>query len=314
MDKKPIVLVIAGPTASGKTALAVELAKRYDGEIVSADSMQIYKGMDIATAKPTEKEKQGIPHHLMDFLESDTDFSVAEYVRLANEKIAEIIQRKKLPIVAGGTGLYISSLVDNIQFEEIKGDGEYRKSLEREAHEKGNSVLLERLRKVDKETADTLHENNLPRIIRALEVFETTGQKLSDLKKKSREIPSPYEFVIVGLNFSDRQVLYDRINKRVDIMLENGLLEEAETVFKTDGLKTASQAIGYKELFPYFEGKAELDECIQKLKQYTRNYAKRQLTWFRRDDRIHWIMLEEDDDKEKILEKYEKVIANSEIL
>lgn len=314
MDKKPIVLVIAGPTASGKTALAVELAKRYDGEIVSADSMQIYKGMDIATAKPTEKEKQGIPHHLMDFLESDTDFSVAEYVRLANEKIAEIIQRKKLPIVAGGTGLYISSLVDNIQFEEIKGDGEYRKSLEREAHEKGNSVLLERLRKVDRETADTLHENNLPRIIRALEVFETTGQKLSDLKKKSREIPSPYEFVMVGLNFSDRQVLYDRINKRVDIMLENGLLKEAETVFKTDGLKTASQAIGYKELFPYFEGKAELDECIEKLKQYTRNYAKRQLTWFRRDDRIHWIMLEEDDDKEKILEKYEKVIANSEIL
>lgn len=314
MDKKPIVLVIAGPTASGKTSLAVELAKRYDGEIVSADSMQIYKGMDIATAKPTEKEKQGIPHHLMDFLESDTDFSVAEYVRLANEKIAEIIQRKKLPIVAGGTGLYISSLVDNIQFEEIKGDGEYRKSLEREAHEKGNSVLLERLRKVDRETADTLHENNLPRIIRALEVFETTGQKLSDLKKKSREIPSPYEFVMVGLNFSDRQVLYDRINKRVDIMLENGLLKEAETVFKTDGLKTASQAIGYKELFPYFEGKAELDECIEKLKQYTRNYAKRQLTWFRRDDRIHWIMLEEDDDKEKILEKYEKVIANSEIL
>ena len=314
MDKKPTVLVIAGPTASGKTALAVELAGRYDGEIISADSMQIYKGMDIATAKPTEEEKQGIPHHLMDFLECDADFSVAEYVRLANEKIAEIIQRGKFPIVAGGTGLYISSLVDNIQFEEIKTVPEYRELLRKEAREKGNAVLLERLREVDKETADTLHENNLTRIIRALEVYETTGQKLSDLKKKSCETPSPYKFIMVGLNFSDRKDLYDRIDRRVDIMLENGLLEEAEAVFSTEGLKTASQAIGYKELFPYFEGRAELSECIEKLKQYTRNYAKRQLTWFRRDNRIHWIMLEKDDDKDKILEKYEKVIANSKIL
>ena len=314
MDKKPTVLVIAGPTASGKTALAVELAGRYDGEIISADSMQIYKGMDIATAKPTEEEKQGIPHHLMDFLECDADFSVAEYVRLANEKIAEIIQRGKLPIVAGGTGLYISSLVDNIQFEEIKTVPEYRELLRKEAREKGNAVLLERLREVDKETADTLHENNLTRIIRALEVYETTGQKLSDLKKKSCETPSPYKFIMVGLNFSDRKDLYDRIDRRVDIMLENGLLEEAEAVLSTQGRKTPAQAIGYKELFPYFEGRAELSECIEKLKQYTRNYAKRQLTWFRRDNRIHWIMLEKDDDKEKILEKYEKVIANSKIL
>ncbi|MCX7657747.1 MAG: tRNA (adenosine(37)-N6)-dimethylallyltransferase MiaA, partial [Oscillospiraceae bacterium] len=226
MSKIPI-LVIAGPTASGKTALAIELAILYDGEIISADSMQIYKGMDIATAKPTKEEMKGIPHHLMGFLDRDKDFSVADYLALAREKIAEISNKGKLPVIAGGTGLYISSLLDNVKFDQSPGKSEIREKLLKETQELGREAMLQRLFEVDEETAKTLHPNNINRIIRALEVYELTGIKMSEHKTMSRCEESPYNACVIGLNFAQRELLYDRINKRVDIMVQKGLLEEA---------------------------------------------------------------------------------------
>ncbi len=309
--KKIKVIVVAGPTASGKTALGVELAKAFDGEVVSADSMQIYKGMDIATAKPTAEEMQGIPHHLIDFLERDKAFSVADYVELAGEKIRDISNRGKMPVIVGGTGLYISSLIDNIQFPDIKSDPQIRKKIEAEIAAKGNEVVFERLKQCDPETATELHPNNTVRVIRALEVFEITGRKLSEFKAESRLEPSPYESVIFGLNYSDRQKLYDRINLRVDKMIENGLIEEAREVFEAGEMKTAANAIGFKEIIPYFENKADLNECVDKIKQETRRYAKRQLTWFRKNAKIQWVLLDEFDNKEKIFVYCKKNIAKS---
>ena len=287
MDKQFIV-VVCGPTASGKTALSVELAKRLSGEIISADSMQIYKGMDIATAKPTEQEKQGVPHYLMDFLDPHDSFSVADYVKMAHERIKDIASRGKLPIVVGGTGLYISSLIDNISFEETESDYEYRDELRTLAQEKGNGYLLRMLREIDPGTADKLHENNLNRIIRALEVYRTTGKTMSEQQRLSKLTPSPYEPCMIQLDY-DRETLYDRINRRVDIMLAEGLIDEARQFMKQSDYPTAAQAIGYKELMPYLKGESELEPCVERLKQETRKYAKRQLTWFRRDDRIHYI-------------------------
>ena len=289
MENKIPLLVIAGPTASGKTACAVELAKIYDGEIVSADSMQIYKGLSIATAKPTKEEMQGVPHYLIDFLEPEQAFSVADYVKLAGERIREIHSRGKLPILCGGTGLYISSLVNNVIFDDTETDGSVRKRLEEEARTLGGHALWERLREVDPETAEKVHENNLPRVIRGLEVFETTGIPLSQHKVNSRREKSPYNACIIGLTASDRQYLYDRINRRVDVMVENGLIEECRAFYDSFTPDTAYQAIGYKELMPYLKGESPLTPCVERLKQETRKYAKRQLTWFRRDERIHYI-------------------------
>lgn len=302
-------VVIAGPTASGKTALGVEIAKEFNGEVISADSMQIYKGMDIATAKPTNEEMQGIKHHLMGFLDREKSFNVADYVELAGKIIYEISQRKKLPIVVGGTGLYISSLIDNIQFPDIKSDENIRKSIQEEIETRGCEKVFERLKQIDPETAAELHPNNTVRVIRAIEVYEITGRKLSEFKAESRLIPSPYEPVIIGLNFKDRQKLYDRINLRVDMMIKNGLVDEARDVYKAGKMKTAANAIGYKELIPYFENKSDLESCIDKIKQETRRYAKRQLTWFRKNAKINWIMLDEFDNKEKILVYCKKYIA-----
>ncbi len=308
MSKQPIIVVL-GPTASGKTALAVELAKIYNGEVVSADSMQIYKGMDILTAKPSDSEMQGIKHHLIDFLEPETDFSVADYVRLANNAIDDIAGRGKLPILAGGTGLYINSLIDNIKFDDTTGDKELREKLFDLAKEKGNHYLWERLFEVDEVTASQVHENNVSRVIRALEVYEKTGEKLSEHKRASRLEKSRFEPVMIGLTFSDRQLLYDRINNRVDIMISEGLLNEAEDIYKNKSLNTAHQAIGYKELIPYFSGQAPLEDCIEKIKLETRRYAKRQLTWFRRDERIFWIEVDKYNNLEEILEKAKIYIA-----
>lgn len=308
MAKQPIIVVL-GPTASGKTALAVELAKLYNGEVISADSMQIYKGMDILTAKPTEEEKQGIKHHLMDFLEPETDFSVADYVKLANFAVDDISRRGKIPILTGGTGLYINSLIDNIKFDDTTGDKEYRERLLAIANEKGNRYLWERLLEVDEETALSVHENNISRVIRALEVFEKTGERLSEHKKSSRLEESRFEPAMIGLTFSDRQMLYDRINKRVDAMIDDGLVNEAKEIYYNRNLNTAHQAIGYKELIPYFSGQASLEECIEKIKMETRRYAKRQLTWFRRDKRINWIEVDKYENIEDILEKVKKYIA-----
>lgn len=307
---KPKILVIAGPTASGKTALGVEMALRLDGEVISADSMQIYKGMDIATAKPSDEEMKAVPHHLIGFLDRTEKFSVADYVQLASRKADEIISRGKMPIVVGGTGLYISSFVNNIQFPEIKGDPSVRERLRNEAAEYGNSVLLEKLRKCDPETASELHENDLSRVTRALEVFEVTGKKLSEYKKESTLVESPYDFTAAAITYDDRQVLYDRINKRVDIMKENGLVDEAYGIWQESGkLSTAHQAIGCKELAPYFENRASLDECIEKIKQETRRYAKRQLTWFKREPYINWMEGSCTSDINFFIKKCENIIA-----
>lgn len=299
MKKK--VIAVVGATASGKTDTGIMIAKELDGEIVSADSMQIYKGMDIATAKPSKEEMQGIPHHLIDFLERDCAFSVADYVKLAGQKIDDIISRGKVPIIVGGTGLYIDSLIDNIKFSETKKDEEYCRSLELYAEKNGNEALHKLLEEVDAETASDIHPNNLVRVIRALEVFHTTGRKASELKAESRLEESPYEALMIGLNYSNRDILYDRINRRVDIMVKKGLVEEARELYLESGkMKTASNAIGYKELIPYFEKTQSLEGCIDKIKQETRHYAKRQLTWFRRNEKINWFMLDDFNEKRKI--------------
>jgi tRNA dimethylallyltransferase len=312
--KKLPVLVVTGATASGKTALGIELAKLYDGEVVSADSMQIYKGMDIATAKPTLEEMQGIPHHLIDFVDRSETFSVADYVQLAYQTFEDIHSRGKLPIVVGGTGLYITSMMDNIQFAEVQSDENLRESLRLEAETLGNAYLLDRLRKVDPETAQTLHENNLGRIIRALEVYELTGKTMHQLKLESRSVETPYNWLAFGITFEDRSKLYDRINRRVDIMVENGLVEECLEVYRHGGLKTSHQAIGYKELIPYFENRVPLETCLETIKQETRHYAKRQMTWFRKDNRINWIISDNFDSINKIVDFCEKAIAKHNFL
>ena len=313
MEKIP-VLVIVGPTASGKTALSIELAKLYNGEIISADSMQIYKGMDIATAKPSIEEQQGIPHHLISYLDIHTSFSVADYLECAREVIKDISDRGKLPIIVGGTGLYVSSIIDNIQFDSTKSDNKIRERLTEEMNILGGEIMLERLMKIDEETAKTLHPNNKTRIIRALEVYELTGETLSRQKELSRLHESPYNECIIGLNYENREDLYDRINQRVDLMIKNGLIEEGKNIFENAELKTAFQAIGYKELIPYFKGEAEINTCIEKIKQETRRYAKRQLTWFRRDERINWILIDKNTKFENIIDNCKKIIANSKVL
>ena len=309
-NNKPRVLAVVGPTASGKTALGVELAKLYGGEVISADSMQIYKGMDIASAKPTEEEMQGIPHHLIGFLDMGESFSAADYVRLANEKIQEVLGRGKLPVIVGGTGLYVDSLLENVRFSEGGSDEAYREELRRFAETHGNEALHARLVEADPAVAEAIHPNNVVRVIRALEVCRVTGRRFSELKAESRTEESPYDSLIIGLNYADRSVLYSRIDRRVDIMAENGLVSEAEALWKQSGMTTAANAIGYKELIPYFEGSMSLDDCISKIKQETRHYAKRQLTWFRKNQRIQWIILDEFDKLNEISEKSQKCIAN----
>ena len=309
MTDKPFVLAIVGATASGKTWLGIEIAKNFNGEVVSADSMQIYKGLDIASAKPTKEEMQGIPHHLIDFLERDVSFSAADYVKLANEKIQDILQRGKLPIVVGGTGLYIDSLLENVKFSEVKSDENYRRELYSIAETQGNDVLYRKLLDIDPAAAENIHMNNVVRVVRALEVFHVTGRKFSELKAESKTQESPYNSLIIGLNCSDRNILYKRINQRVDEMLANGLVDEARNIWIKGDMKTAANAIGYKELIPFFEGISPLNECVDKIKQETRRYAKRQLTWFRRNDRIEWIIFDDFSQKHQIYQKAEKTMV-----
>lgn len=288
------VVSVVGPTASGKTGLSVALAKHFDGEIVSADSMQIYQGMTVATAKPTKEEQQGIPHHLMDFLPPDQTYSVARFVQDAGRCIEEISSRGKLPFIVGGTGLYVDSLLNHIQFSEEHRDEAYSQQLRAVAEAEGVGSLLSLLRAVDEESAARLAaEQNPKRIIRALEFYHTTGKPISEQIKLSRSVPSPYKAVKLGLNFHDRAKLYERIDRRVDMMLEQGLLEEARTVLAAPLSNTSAMAIGYKELAPYLRGEAPLQDCIEKLKRETRRYAKRQLTWFRRDKEIRWLYADE---------------------
>ncbi len=308
------LLVVAGPTASGKTRLAVELAKLYNGEVVSADSMQIYKGLSIATAKPTEEEMGGIRHHLIDHIDPETAFSVADYVEQAKLCIEDIFQRGRLPIVCGGTGLYISSLVDNVQFGKSVGSTQKRDELRGYAETFGSHSLWKRLSAVDPEAAAAIHENNLNRVIRALEVYEVTGKTLTQQKKESRCAPSPYRKCIIGITFEDRQVLYNRIDRRVDEMVQKGLVDEVFDFYKRYSPSTAYQAIGYKELIPYFEGAVTLDEAVDKIKQESRRYAKRQLTWFRRTEGIEWVMADEKEEYKIFLKKVQNIVAKSEIM
>ncbi len=288
---KPLVAVIVGPTASGKTSLSIEVARRLNGEIVSADSMQIYENMNIATAKPTEEEMQGIPHHLIGFLPMGESFSVASYKQKAVEAINDILSRGKLPIVVGGTGLYVDTLVNNTEFLDYE-KSDIREKLEKRMEQEGSEVLFEELKKVDSVAASKLHLNDTKRIIRALEVYYSTGRTITEQCENSHLHESEYDWCLIGITAENRQVLYDRINLRVDLMVKDGLLQETESFFKGDFSKTAKQAIGYKELKPYLDGHVSLDEALEKLKMETRRYAKRQLTWFRRNEKIHWLKID----------------------
>lgn len=303
MKKIPVVAVV-GPTASGKTSLAVEIAERFSGQVVSADSMQIYENMNIATAKPTDEEMKGIKHHLIGFQPVGEKFSVARYVSMASECIRNIYVEGFLPIVAGGTGLYVDSLLENITFSDEKSDGSLREELTREFELSGAEYMLQKLREIDMQTASKLHINDKSRIIRALEVYYITGKTLSEQKILSRQNEPPYNTLYIGINYRDRSILYDRINRRVDIMLENGLLDEARDFYNISSDTTSCQAIGYKELAPFIKGESQLCECVEKLKAETRHYAKRQLTWFRKNGKINWFF---PDDYENPQELYKDV-------
>lgn len=290
---KQKLLVVLGPTASGKTALAIQLAQQFSGQIISADSMQIYKGLDVGTAKATKQERLLVPHHLLDIATPSQTFSVASFLPLCRQAIQTVAEQGALPIVCGGTGLYLSALVDGISFEEEKADDSLRAQLKAQFAQKGSKAMWERLCEVDPESAHRLHPNDEKRILRALELFEKTGRTMSQQQKASRPAAKPYDVLLLGLMFSCRQDLYDRINLRVEQMAQNGIEQEARLVYQNRAQwPTAAQAIGYKEYFPYFEGKASWQECTEKLKQATRNYAKRQLSWFRRMDHICWLNAE----------------------
>ncbi len=293
---RPRVVAIGGPTATGKTALSVALARQFNGEVINADSMQVYRGLSVGTAKATEEERAGVCHHLLDFLNPEEPYSVAEFVEMAAGLIPQITGRGHLPLVVGGTGLYITSLLHGIAFAPQRSDPELREELQQEAEEQGAQALYERLRQIDPEYAAKVHPNNLPRVIRALEVFRLTGRKMSEEQRQSRPETPPYRSLCLCLTYRDRAELYRRIDLRVDKMLEQGILGEAETVWLHKAeYRTAAQAIGYKEFFPYFEGTQSLAACTAALKQATRRYAKRQLTWFRHQNDARWLYVDEED-------------------
>ena len=288
--KKHPVVAVVGPTATGKTALGVALAQHFSGEVISCDSMQIYKGLDVGTAKVTPEETCGIPHHGVDILTPDKPFSVADFTAMAGRLEREISARSALPILVGGTGLYVQSFLNGVRFTEEKAPAGLREQLAAELAEKGGTAMYEELRQVDPEAAAAIHPNNQVRVLRALEHYRATGKKLSEQKAESLPPEKPYRSLILGLDFPDRAALYRRIDLRVDKMLEAGILPEAELVWQNrETYRTAAKAIGYKEFFPYFEGAASLEACTDKLKQASRNYAKRQLTWFRHMEGVVWL-------------------------
>ena len=299
------VISIVGPTASGKTKLAVKLAKKFDGEIVSADSMQIYKGMQIATAKPTFDETEGIKHHLIDFVSPDETYSVAMFVKDASNCIADINSRGKLPFIVGGTGLYVDSLLNNISFCEEQRDEKLSLELRKIYEEQGIDALLKMLSEFDIDSANRLKaERNPKRIIRAIEFYKTTGITITEQNEKSKLEKSPYSPIKIGLNYKDRAKLYERINRRVEIMYEKGLLDECIKLKKlgyTSSMQSM-QGIGYKEVLLYLDGLITLEESTDMVKQGSRNYAKRQLTWFRKDPRAVFLNKDEMSDNE-ILDK-----------
>ena len=307
----PRMVAIGGPTATGKTALSVALAKEFGGEVVNADSMQIYRGLDIGTAKPTAEERQGIPHHLMDFLPPEAPYSVADFTAAAAPLIEQLNSAGKLPIVTGGTGLYITSLMKGTAFAPEKTDPAIRARLQTEADEQGSAALYARLQQIDPAYAEKLHPNNLPRVIRALELFEATGRRMSEQQRAALAAEPPYRSLCICLTCRDRAELYRRIDRRVDSMLQNGVLEEAKLVYDNrETYRTAAQAIGYKEFFPYFAGEMPLNDCANRLKQATRNYAKRQLTWFRNQANGVWLYVDEEPPAPRAAELVRQFLQN----
>ena len=288
------LIAVVGPTASGKTGLAVALAEALNGEVVSCDSMQIYRGISIASAAPTAGETRGVPHHLVEFVDPDRSFSVAQYVEAAGKCIKDIAARGKTPVLCGGTGQYYSALADNLQFGDQPESKAVRERLKAELESSGIEEMYARLSRLDPEAAKKISAGDARRIIRALEMTELTGTTLAERNRMSRAVPSPYDVCAIGLDFADRGILYDRIEKRIDSMIERGLVAEARAAYSRYG--GASQAIGHKEFFEYFEGTKTLNEAVASLKTATRHYAKRQLTWFRRDDRINWLLVDRTDD------------------
>ena len=296
------IICIAGPTASGKTALAATLAKELNGEVVSCDSMQVYRGMDIGTAKATEEEMRGVPHHMLDVVSPKESYSVGRYVQEAGAWAEDIAQRGKMPVVVGGTGLYMDSLVRGIDFAESPGDDSLRRELEGIGRSRGGEALLDMLKEFDPEAAACIHPNNLKRIIRAIEIYRLTGKTITRHDEESRLRPDAFEAVRIVLSFEDREKLYERIDRRVDIMMERGLLEEVRALLE-GGLSresTAMAAIGYKELAEYLDGECSLEDAVQRIKQGSRRYAKRQLTWFRRYGDAKWIYVDKCRDFEEV--------------
>ena len=289
-----------GPTAVGKTKLGVRLAKLYNGEVISGDSMQIYKGMDIGTAKIKPEEMEGIPHHMIDIKEPDDSFNVAQFQALVTEKIEDIAKRGKLPIIVGGTGLYIEAVLQGYSFSEAPSDERYRRKLEEKAESEGVEAVHGMLKDIDPENAERIHPNNVRRVIRALEIYHCTGKKMSSNEVQQTEYL--YDATMIGLTM-ERDALYERINYRVDLMVKEGLIEEVEGLYRS-GLRDCQsiQAIGYKEIYDYFDGKVNLEQAIENLKQNSRRYAKRQLTWFRNKMKLRWFAMDDADFEKKVQE------------
>ncbi len=311
MSEKEKLAVLIGPTAVGKTKLSILLAKRFNAEIISGDSMQIYKRMDIGTAKINEEEMEGIPHHLIDIKNPEESFSAAEFQELVRSKITEITSRGKLPIIVGGTGLYIQSVIYDYQFSDAPSDEEFRKTLEERAEREGNNVIYEELLEIDPESAEKIHPNNIRRVIRALEIYHCTGKTMSQYQEKQNP-ELLYDMALIGLTM-DRETLYDRINQRVDIMMQEGLLEEVRSLYD-QGLKDCQsiQAIGYKELYDYFNGRVSFEDAVENLKQNSRRYAKRQLTWFRNKMNVEWFDMSDSVDPHEFEKKFAEISAHIE--
>ena len=310
MHEKPKILAIAGPTASGKSALAVTLARELDGEVVSCDSMQIYRGMDIGTAKPTEAERGGVPHHLLDIVEPETEFSVMDYVAAAETAIADILSRGKLPILCGGTGLYLDAVLRGGILESPGADPAVRTALSARAAREGNEALHRELAAVDPESAAAIHPNNVRRVIRALEIYMATGIPKSEWDRRSNLAPARYRAAVLGLTFSNRELLYARIERRVDEMLEMGLEEETRRLLSRGVFavsRTANAAIGYKELLPFLQGACTREAAIEELKIATRRYAKRQITWFSAKPYVLPLAVDEGES----VRKYEEIVKKA---
>lgn len=309
MEKLKPLVVIIGPTAAGKTDVAIELAKMVRGEVISADSMLVYRGMDIGTAKPTLEEMQGIPHHMIDLVDPNEEFSVAMYQQGAENLIDDITSRGNLPFLVGGTGLYVRAVIDHYDFTPAPRDEQLRERLKQEAEELGAEEMHRKLAEVDQQSAARLHPNDTRRVIRALEVYYQTGKPISEYQYTHKNNNPKYQLMMFGLNM-DRQLLYNRINQRVDIMLEKGLVSEVKQLMERYGsLGTAMQGLGYKEIVAYLNGECSLEEAAEILKRDTRRFAKRQLTWFRADNRIKWLNLEDFSDKKQVASEIAKQIA-----